>query len=66
MKRRDAARVLLEVARILELSGANPFRVHASENAAEALAAFAGSGGGEGRSESADRAASFDPPRVPG
>jgi DNA polymerase (family 10) len=42
MERRDAARILLEVARMLELSGANPFKVRAYENAAEALLAFSG------------------------
>ncbi len=42
MERRTAAGILLEVARMLEVSGANRFKVRAYENAAEALLAFPG------------------------
>jgi DNA polymerase (family X) len=42
MERKEAARVLSEIAEMLELSGANRFKVRAYENAAEALLAFPG------------------------
>lgn len=42
MERKEAARVLMEIAQMLELSGANRFKVRAYENAAEALLAFSG------------------------
>ncbi len=42
MDRKEAARALAEIAQMLELSGANRFKVRAYENAAEALLAFPG------------------------
>ncbi len=42
MERKDVARILSEIAGMLELSGANPFKVRAYENGARAILSFGG------------------------